>query len=319
VGDNGAGKTNLLEAVHVATQGFSPRTRADSQLIRFGCSQAAIAMSLSHGEVDHQIEVRVSTADERTTRLDGVRLSSADTLRRSFPTLVFTPDRLSVVKGGPAVRRAYFDRSLGRLYPAQAGLPVEYGAAVSQRNAALRRVGLGVSPRSALDPWTAQVSELGTALVAARRAALDALRDGFTSVLRELGVAGASLCYAGDPPAAAALEARLDVDIDRGTTGIGPHRDDILIEAAGRDLRSYGSQGQQRLVLLALLLAEAELVPASPLLLLDDVLSELDARRRRLLAGRVAALQQTLVTSTHASALPVEPSQIVEVSDGQAR
>ena len=104
-----------------------------------------------------------------------------------------------------------------------------------------------------------------------------------------------------------------------GTPGIGPHRDDVLIEDGSRDLRGFGSQGQQRLALLALLLAEAALLPSSPLLLLDDVLSELDARRRGVLARHIALLGQTLITATQRSALPAEPSQVVEVSPGQAR
>jgi DNA replication and repair protein RecF len=114
------------------------------------------------------------------------------------------------------------------------------------------------------------------------------------------------------------LNERVEADVSRGTTGIGPHLHDVRIAAAQRDLRSFGSQGEQRLALLALLLAEAELVPGQPLLLLDDVLSELDARRRRVLAGRIGGVEQTVVTATHASALPIEPAQLVEVTPGQA-
>ena len=139
--------------------------------------------------------------------------------------------------------------------------------------------------------------------------------------LREAGVvglAGATLAYEGDTATVEALTARLEADIARGTTGLGPHLADVRIAASGRDLRSFGSQGEQRLALLALLLAEAELVPSRPLLLLDDVLSELDVRRRGVLAARIARMEQTLVTATQASALPVEPAQVVEVTPGQA-
>ena len=102
-------------------------------------------------------------------------------------------------------------------------------------------------------------------------------------------------------------------------TGLGPHLDDVVIESGGRDLRRYGSQGEQRLAVLSLLLAEAELLPAPPLLLLDDVLSELDPGRRRVLAERVAGMGQTVITATHGSALPIEPAQTVEVEPGSAR
>ena len=144
------------------------------------------------------------------------------------------------------------------------------------------------------------------------------LKPGFAERAAELGLLDATLSYEGNPPTVEALNARVDADLARGTTGIGPHFDDVRIAAARRDLRSFGSQGEQRLALLALLLAEAELVPSQPLLLLDDVLSELDGRRRSVLAERIAAVEQTVVTATQSSALPAEPAQIVEVTPGQA-
>ena len=127
------------------------------------------------------------------------------------------------------------------------------------------------------------------------------------------------LGYEAEPPTREALEARLARDLERGATGLGPHLDDVLIASGDRDLRQYGSQGEQRLAVLSLLLAEAELLPTPPLLLLDDVLSELDPGRRQVLAERVASMGQTMITATHRSALPIEPAQIVEVEAGSAR
>jgi DNA replication and repair protein RecF len=125
--------------------------------------------------------------------------------------------------------------------------------------------------------------------------------------------------YDAESPTAAQLEARLSRDLERGTTGLGPHLDDVLIASGDRDLRQFGSQGEQRLAVLSLLLAEAELLPTPPLLLLDDVLSELDLGRREVLARRLAGMGQTMITATHRSALPTEPSQVVEVEHGSAR
>jgi DNA replication and repair protein RecF len=318
VGDNGAGKTNLLEALHVGTQGFSPRTRADAQLIRFGERGALVSLRAAADGVDHQVRVKVAAGTGKVAELDGARLPAAESLRRVFSAIVFTPDRLAVVKGGPAARRAYFDRVVTRIQPSQAALPQDYAAALAQRNAALRRVQLGLSDRTALAPWTERVAACGASLVAARQAAIEALSPGFAAVAAELGLAGSTLAYSGDPPTAAALEARIDADLARGATGLGPHLDDVRIASGDRDLRSFGSQGEQRLALLALLLAETALLPSSPLLLLDDVLSELDARRRRVLAERVVGTEQIVITATHRSALPIEPAQLVEVSPGQA-
>jgi DNA replication and repair protein RecF len=326
VGPNGAGKTNLLESLHVGTQGFSPRTRKDAELIRFGQEEARIRV-LIEGQVSNpsltEVIVDLSKSEGKKATLNGARLPAAEQLRREVATLVFTPDRLAVVKGGPAARRAYFDRVLGRLWPARATLPAEYGAAVGQRNAALRRAAAGLSSRDAIAPWTEQVAELGAQVVVARRETIAALAAPLEETAATLGLEGARLAYDGEPLTAAQLEERLDRDLERGTTGAGPHLDDVAILTGDRDLRTFGSQGEQRLAVLSLLLAEARLLTerrgVPPLLLLDDVLSELDPDRRRALAGLISAGGQTLVTATTAAALPVEPAQLVEVSPGAAR
>ena len=322
-GPNGAGKTNLLEAVHVGTQGFSPRTRADAQIVRFGETAGRIALGGARGAAKIELEVTLRSGEGKRAKLNGAQLTAAEQLRTELAVLVFTPDRLAVVKGGPAVRRAYFDRALGRLAPARASLSAEYGAAIAQRNAALRRIAGGYSTREALAPWTARVAELGRSLVEARTETLALLAPGFAARAEELGLSVARLAYDGSPPTVAELEATIERDLDRGTTGLGPHLDDVQLLSGTRDLRQFGSQGEQRLTVLALLLAEAELIADrrgyAPLLLLDDVLSELDPGRRRALADRVAATGQTLVTSTTATALPTAPAQLLEVSSGTVR
>jgi DNA replication and repair protein RecF len=321
VGPNGVGKTNLLESLHVVTQGFSPRTRADAQLIRFGERASRIAVRGLRGMVATEIEVVLEAGAGKRAKLNGAPLRAAEQLRAETATLVFTPDRLGVVKGAPAARRAYFDRALGRLSPARAQLPAKYGAAVAQRNASLRRVAGGFSTRDALTPWTEQVAALGTELVAAREEALALLGSPFAACAGDLGLAAAELRYDGAVVTADELAARLDRDLERGVTGIGPHLDDIVMSAGGRELRSFGSQGEQRLAVLALLLAEAELITERrgfpPLLLLDDVLSELDPERRRILAARVGRAGQTLITATDAAMLPSEPDQLLAVDPGE--
>ena len=317
VGPNGVGKTNLLESLHVATQGFSPRTRADAQLIRFGATASRIAVRGTRGPTPLDIEVVLQTGAARQAKVNGASLRTAEQLRSEAATLVFTPDRLGVIKAAPAVRRAYFDRVLGRLSPARASLSAEYGAAVAQRNAALRL------RSEALSAWTVQVVELGAQLVAARKETLAALGRPFAERAGELGLPDAELRYSGEPPTVAALEARLDRDLERGVTGLGPHLDDVVVSSEARELRSFGSQGEQRLAVLALLLAEAELICArrgfAPLLLLDDVLSELDPARRVILAERIQLQGQALITATDAAMLPVDPDQLVEVTLGTAR
>jgi DNA replication and repair protein RecF len=318
-GRNGVGKTNLLESLHLGTQGFSPRSRTDSQQIHFGEQAARVGVSGLAGTRPLDVTVTLRAGQAKEARLNGARLPSAESLRREISTLVFTPDRLAIVKGAPAVRRAYFDRVLTRLHPAQAGLPQAYLAALAQRNASLRRVQLGLSERSAIEPWTEQVAELGGSLVELRRATLASLGAGFAAHAAELGLDGATLRYDGEPATPTELEARITRDVERGVTGLGPHLHDVVVASGSRDLRQFGSQGEQRLAVLSVLLAEARLLETPPLLLLDDVLSELDPDRRRILAGLLEDHGQTVITATHASALPATPSQLVEVEHGTAR
>ena len=293
MGANGAGKTNLLESLHLATQGFSPRTRAEVQLIRFGADASRVALAGNHGGSAVEAEVTLKSGEAKRARLNGAALRAAEELRNRLPTLVFTPDRLSVVKAGPAVRRA------------------------------LRRVAAGFSTKEALDPWTTRIAELGRLLVSARAELVRLLSPAYGAAAAELRLDSAELRYEGYPTSAEELDARLEQDLARGFTGAGPHLHDVAILAGERDLRSFGSQGEQRLAVLSLLLAEADLLaergPAPPLLLLDDVLSELDPDRRAILAARVRkAGGQALLTATSSAALPDTPDQLVTVTPGSA-
>lgn len=321
VGANGAGKTNLLEGLHVGVQGFSPRTRADGELVRAGAETGRVSVAGTRGSTAIAIEVMVRASGGKEVHLNGARLAAAERLRSEVAALVFTPDRLAVVKAGPAVRRAYLDRVVGRLFPAWASLPSEYVAALGQRNAALRRLAVGLSTPAAIEPWTERVATLGAELSAARREAVRLLAPVFAERAGELGLEEATIVYEGRPPTAAELTARLERDLERGATGAGPHLDEVRLLAGARDLRSFGSQGEQRIAVLALLLAEAELVVrrrgATALLLLDDVLSELDGDRRRCLAEAIGR-GQTVITATSPEAFPGEPSQVVRVTPGRA-
>jgi DNA replication and repair protein RecF len=320
VGPNGAGKTNLLEAIHVGVQGFSPRTRAEPRLVRFGEPAARVVLEGTEAGVRVETDVTIAPGEGKRLRLNGALLASAEELRTRLTALAFVPDRLAVVKGGPAVRRAYFDRMLGRVTPSLASLPGEYGRALTQRNEALRRCRAGVSTPDAVEPWTEQVAGLGTELDAARADLAEVLAAPFVAAAETLGLREATLGYERRPLATADLAMRLARDVERGTTGLGPHLRDVEIRADGRDLRGFGSQGEQRTAVLALLLAEAGLLAerrgTPPLLLLDDVLSELDAGRRRALLAGLPADGQTLVSATSVEALPAgapEPALVVTV------
>ena len=283
-GPNGAGKTNLLESVHVATQGFSFRTRQDAQLVRRGAAEGSCASRATAGAPRRAGRPAL---DERAqadpAQRGGRRLGRGAAGQDPRPGLHARP------AGGGQGRprrapRLLRPRPRARL-PARADLPTAYASAVGQRNAALRRVGAGLSGTDALAPVDRAG---GDARRDARRGPpprARAARSRVRGARGELGLDAAALAYDADPPTRDDLEARLARDLERGTTGLGPHLDEIRLLAGERDLRTYGSQGEQRLAVLSLLLAEAELltdqVGIPPLLLLDDALSELDADRRR--------------------------------------
>jgi DNA replication and repair protein RecF len=321
-GGNGVGKTNLLEALHVGAQGFSPRTRAEPRLVRFGEAAARVRLAGTEGHAHFETEVDMAPPQPKRIRLNGAALDGGDELRLRLSALAFTPDRLAVVKGGPIVRRAYLDRMLGRLFPARAKLPSDYGRAVIQRNAALRRVRAGDSSLDALDPWTDQVADLGGELDHARAELVSALAPGFEAHAGALGLVEADIAYDERGLTTADLAARLDRDLERGSTGVGPHLRDAAITAGGRDLRAFGSQGEQRMAVLALVLAEADVLGErrgeAPLLLLDDVFSELDQRRGESLVARLPRQGQTVVTATDRPGV-LKPDLVVEVTPGEAR
>jgi DNA replication and repair protein RecF len=321
-GPNGVGKTNLLEALHVGSQGFSPRTRAEPRLVRFGESAARVRLAGRDAETQFEADVTVAPPQSKRIRLNGAALEGGDELRLRLAALAFTPDRLAVVKGGPIVRRAYLDRMLGRLFPARSRLAADYGRAVAQRNTALRRVRMRESSLEAVEPWTQQVAELGNELDHGRAELVEALAPGFRDHAAGLGLPGAEIVYGAEGLTVAALAERQERDLERGTTGIGPHLRDAALTSDGRDLRAFGSQGEQRTAVLALVLAEAAVLQERrgepPLLLLDDVFSELDARRGLALVEQLPPGGQSVITATERPEA-LSPDLVVEVTPGEAR
>ncbi|HTW11160.1 MAG TPA: DNA replication and repair protein RecF, partial [Solirubrobacteraceae bacterium] len=229
---------------------------------------------------------------------------------------VFLPDRLELVKGVPALRRAHLDQFVAALWPARAANRRAYSQALAQRNALLLRVRAGAGSAAGLETWDAELARYAMALMADRREAVELTRNAFTEMCERLGLDGdPQIAYrprskAKDPETLVEeLRARLDSDLERGFTGHGPHRDELAISREGRELRTYGSQGQQRLGLLSLLLAERAVLGSHrgivPLMLLDDVMSELDRDRRAALIQLLTeGGGQSLITSTDIEHVP---------------
>jgi DNA replication and repair protein RecF len=312
VGPNGAGKTNLLEALYFALTGRSFRTSDRRELIPFGGRFARAAATVRDDDgLERELMAAISRDEGRRHLLDG-NPADPGTIARARPAVaVFSPDRLALVKGPPSERRAHLDAFVGARWPSRAELRRRYGQALAQRNALLARLA-GASP-AALDPWDAAVAETAAGLVASRAEAAAELAPLFVRAAGELGLPGeATLAYApraagGAEEIRAGLAERRETDLRLGRTSWGPHLDELRIDLGSKAVRRYGSQGQQRTALLALLFAEREALLAArgapPLLLLDDVMSELDRERRELLVARLSG-GQSVVTAASEESVP---------------
>jgi len=327
-GPNGAGKTNLLEALFAGLAGSSCRTRRDREAIALGEPLARVEVDVGEAAERRTFLWSLARAGERRHLLDGDPLT-AERDRERPALAVFLPDRLVLVKGPPAARRAHLDRLVAALRPGRAEARRRYARALAQRNGLLARIRRGLAPADSLDAWDLELATAGCELAAVRREAVETLAPEFTAAAAELGLpARASLRYVprfdgGTPEELAAeLAERRAGDLERGHTGHGPHLDELELAVDGLVLRRYGSQGEQRTALLALLFAERrallEARRTPPLMLLDDVMSELDPDRRELLAGRLAeGGGQTLITATEADHVPAVPERLeIAVRDG---
>jgi DNA replication and repair protein RecF len=327
-GRNGAGKTNLLEGLYFACTGRSCRTSNERELVRFEATTVRAVVAAQDRDGEHEISVGFTPGDAKRFRVDGVVVERLlDAPQRPLVS-VFLPDRLELVKGPPALRRAHLDQVVTALWPTRAATRRAYGQALAQRNALLGRVRAGRVGRAALATWDAELARHGIALRDDRARTVALLAGAYAEIAAELGLSGAAeLCYRPRSRAATAAELaaelaeRLDGDLERAFTGHGPHRDDLALLRDDRELRVYGSQGEQRIALLALLLAERDVLGAerggAPLLLLDDVMSELDAERRRRLVDRLAAPGQSVITTTDLAHVPgAENASVVRLAVG---
>jgi DNA replication and repair protein RecF len=305
-GPVGAGKTNLLEALYVGCLGRSFRTSREQDLIRRG--EAVARVVLTTAPEPHQLEAGIARGRPKVFRVDGVTAQRAPDVDTRPLVCVFAPDRLELVKGPAGVRRAHLDEVVGGLWPAARAARRSYAQALAQRNSLLTRVRAGVSTRDSLAGWNREVARHGIDLMHRRSETVGMLAPRFRAQGHALGLPDpAELSYRPRSKADSAdglereLEEHLASDLERGFTTHGPHRDELHLTAGGDELRRFGSQGQQRLGLLSLLLAEWELLRDErgrpPVLLLDDVLSELDPQRRSDLLRLVTAGGQTLITT----------------------
>ena len=292
-------------------------------MVRFGAELTRLELRCEDALGRHEVSVGFKPGEPKRLRADGAPVDNLTGVEARPLVAVFLPDRLELVLGAPSLRRAHLDQVVAALWPGRAGTRRAYSAALAQRNALLSSIRSGRASRSSLPAWDAELARHGVALMADRAATVERLRPRFAEHAAGLGLEGeVELQYKPRSKAedaaglAAELAERVDSDLERGFTGHGPHRDDLAFRREGRELRAYGSRGQQRLGLLALLLAEREELAcergSAPLLLLDDVMSELDATRRERLTTLLRRDGQAVITTTELAHVPGSGEEDVE-------
>jgi DNA replication and repair protein RecF len=314
LGQNAQGKTNLLESVAILALSSSPRARREADLIGPLTADALIEAVVETGGRSVELSLRVSREAERTSktiRVDGVPRRALD-LPGEVQATLFWPEDLSLVKGGPEHRRRFLNEMLVQVVKGYGRNLARYRRVLDQRNHLLKRISAGQEGRDSLAVWDEELASLGGALAAVRREAIVELAP--LAAENHAAIAKGELlavAYSGArEDLAAALRQVLEDDLRRGITSVGPHRDDLEISIDGMDARGFASQGQQRTAVVSLKLAESDLIEARsgerPILLLDDVLSELDPTRREALLARVGEAGQVIVTSVEADPFPAE-------------
>lgn len=314
-GKNGQGKTNLLEAVALLCTGRSHRTPRDKELIRQGEERARVRMETVHKDGRHSVDMVLSRTDKKRVLLNGLPISRISQMVGKVRCVLFSPEDLSVVKSGPAQRRRFMDIYLCQAYPAYFYALGQYNRTLDQRNRLLKRpVG---EWKKTLDVFDLLLAKNAQEVLRFRAEFLEKLfplaAQNYEGLSNEKGF---KVEYQPGAPLLAedfikALCAARENDVRKGNTSLGPHRDELSFSLAGNDLRVFGSQGQQRTAALALKLSEMDLCRESlqeyPLLLLDDVLSELDIERQALLLTRIQGMQAIITAaqlSPRLTALP---------------
>jgi DNA replication and repair protein RecF len=331
VGDNAQGKTNLLEAISFTVTGSSPRTANDSEVVRWreDFARTEMRVVLDDGE-ERKVAVGYAPGQKKRPTVDGAPATSLANYAAGgagVRVVTFFPDDIRIVKGSPSDRREFLDGLLSSLRPAYARAVGDYSKAVGQRNQLLRRIRDGFSSERTLATWDRKVVDLGTEILRGRERATGPLGELFGEAVRTLyGPEKAALGYSYSAPLdgyAEALREAHRADIERGTTSVGPHRDDFAVLFGGVSMTTYGSQGQQRLATLSLKFAAREYLRGEtgedPILLFDDVMSELDEKRRGYLSGYFLESTQAVITTTNLEYFDekvLDRARVVRISGG---
>lgn len=305
-GKNAQGKTNILESVYVCSTTKSHRSNRDAELIRLDSDEAHIKLFIEKNNREQRIDIHLRRNKTKGIAINGIPIKKASELFGVFNVVIFSPEDLDIIKKGPTERRKFIDMELCQLDKIYVYNLTNYNKIVIQRNKLLKDINFRPELKQTLEVWDHQLAEYGSKIIERRQKFIKEINNIMKPIHRELtgGVEDINIVYNKNCEAEdllKTLEENRERDIKYKSTSAGPHKDDILFFHEDKDIRIYGSQGQQRTVALSLKLAEIELVKKLindlPVLLLDDVLSELDSDRQNHLLKSLDNIQ-TVITCT---------------------
>lgn len=305
-GDNAQGKTNILEAVYLGATTKSHRGSKDKEIIRFGENESHIRIHLMKQDIGHQIDMHLKKSRTKGVAIDRIPIKRSSDLLGFVPVIFFSPEDLSIIKNGPSERRKFLDIELSQLEKMYLHQLSSYNKVMAQRNNLLKQLVYQRELLDTLDSWDLQLVKYGSEVIRYRRKFIEDLNEIIREIHKNLTGKKEKIVLKYDYSVnydefLTVLQRKREIDLKYASTGAGPHRDDIEFLVNGIDIRRFGSQGQQRTAALSLKLAQIELVKRqtgeTPILLLDDVLSELDSSRKNYLLDSIKDIQ-TLITCT---------------------
>lgn len=305
-GDNAQGKTNILEAVFLCATTKSHKGSKDREIIKLQSEEAHIRMRIHRDEIDHRLDMHLKKNKPKGVAIDGIPIKRSSELFGIINVVFFSPEDLSIIKNGPSERRRFIDMELCQLSKLYLHNLINYNKVLNQRNNLLKQIGFNKSLLDTLYVWDQQLIHFGSALIKERSLFIKNMNELIFKLHKKLSDGKETLEIVYEPNVAEdefenKLKKSMERDIALKVSNVGPHRDDLSFLINGQDVRKYGSQGQQRTAALSLKLAEIDLVKQvtkdKPILLLDDVLSELDRKRQNQLLDSIVGIQ-TIVTCT---------------------
>lgn len=305
-GDNAQGKTNVLEAIYFCSTSRSHRGSKDKQMIRFKMPEAHLRMNILKDEIHHKVDIHLKRNKSKGIAVDGIPIKKTSELLGISNIIFFSPEDLEIIERGPDARRHFVDMELCQLDPMYLFYLSKYKQVLRQRNDLLKQIVLNRDLLDTLDIWNSKLVEYGNYVISARKTFIDKLNDYISTIHKNLTGQRESVVLKYEPNVreedfATQVLMSEQRDLHSGTTNVGPHRDDLSFLSEGIDFRDYGSRGQKRTAALSLKLTEIKIVEEKtgekPILLLDDVLSELDRNRQNYLLEHIKGIQ-TIITCT---------------------